>query len=46
MKQGSGQNAEHCQKETLVEKVQKAFVQLPSKDKSNADQWFRVCRKN
>ena len=34
------------QKKTLEEKVQKTFVQLLSKDKSNADQWFSVCRKN
>ena len=27
-KQGSGENAEHCQKEALEEKIQKAFVQL------------------
>ena len=44
-KQGSGQNAEHCKKETLEEKVQKTFIQLLSKDKSNADQWCSVCRK-
>ena len=34
-------------KKTLEEKVQKkTFVQLLSKDKDNADQWFSVCRKN
>ena len=33
------------QKKTLEEKVQKTFVQLLSKDKNNADQWFSVCRK-
>ena len=33
-------------KETVEEKVEKAFVQLLSKDKNNAGQWFRVCRKN
>ena len=38
-------NAEHCKKETLEEKLQKTFVQLLSKDKNNADQWFSVCRK-
>ena len=45
-KQGSGQNAEHCKKETLEEKVQKVFGQLVSEDKNNAEQWFSVCRKN
>ena len=40
------ENAEHFKKETLEEKVQKVFVQLLSKDKNNADQWFSVCRKN
>ena len=35
-----------AEKETLEEKVQKTFVQLHSKDKTNADQWFSVCRKN
>ena len=35
-----------AKKETLEEKVQKTFVQLLSKDKSNADQWFSVCTKN
>ena len=35
-----------AKKETLEEKVQKAFVQLLSKDKNNADQWFIICRKN
>ena len=44
--QGSGQNAEHCKKETPEEKVQKRFVQLLSKDKNNADEWFSVSRKN
>ena len=34
------------QKETLEEKVQKTFVQLLSKDRNNADQWFSDCRKN
>ena len=34
-----------AKKEALKEKVQKAFVQLLSKDKNNADQWFSVCRK-
>ena len=33
-------------KKTLEEKVQKTFVQLLSKYKNNADQWFSVCRKN
>ena len=33
-------------KETLEEKVQETFVQLLSKDKNNADQWFSVCLKN
>ena len=28
----------------LWKKYKKAFVQLPSKDKNNADQWFPVCR--
>ena len=32
-------------KEALKEKVQQAFVQLLSKDKNNADQWFSVYRK-
>ena len=31
---------------TLEEKVQKTFVQLLSKNKNNAEQWFSVCRKN
>ena len=35
-----------AKKETLEEKVQKTFVQLLSKNKNNADQWFSVCRKN
>ena len=35
-----------AKKEALEEKVQKAFVQLLSKDKNNADQRFRVRRKN
>ena len=39
-------NAEHCKKETLEEKLQKTFFQLLSKDKNSADQWFSVCRKN
>ena len=30
----------------LRKKYKKTFVQLLSKDKNNADQWFSVCRKN
>ena len=33
-------------KKALAEKFQKAFIQLFSEDKDNADQWFNVCRKN
>ena len=36
-KQGSGQNAEHCKKETLAEKSLKAFIQLLAGDKNNTD---------
>ena len=35
-----------AKKRLLRKKVQKTFVQLLSKDKGNADQWFSVCRKN
>ena len=35
-----------AKKRLFEEKVQKTFVQLLSKDKNNADQWFSVCRKN
>ena len=35
-----------AKKETLEEKVQKTLVQLLSKDKNNANQWFSLCRKN
>ena len=45
-KQESRQNAEHCKKETLAEKSQKAFIQLLAGDKNNADQWFSACRTN
>ena len=41
-----GVDAEHCQKETLEEKVQEAFVQLLPKDQIDANLRFRVCRKN
>ena len=34
------------QKETLEEKNQKAFIQLLSKDKNNADQWLSFSGKN
>ena len=40
------QKAKHYKKEALEEKVQETFVQLLSKDRNNADQRFRVCRKN
>ena len=45
-KKGSGQKTEHCKKETIEEKDQKAFIQLVSKDKNNADQWLSLCKNN
>ena len=36
----------NAKKETLEEKVQKAFVQLLSKDQIDANWWISVCRKN
>ena len=33
-------------KKNLEEKVQKAFIQLLSTDKNNAEQWLSLCRKN
>ena len=35
-----------AEKRLLRKKYQKIFVQLLSKDKNNADQWFSVCKKN
>ena len=35
-----------AKKDISEEKVQKAFIQLLSKDKNNADQWLSLCRKN
>ena len=35
-----------AKKRLLRKKYQKTFVQLLSKDKNNADQWFSLCRKN
>ena len=35
-----------AKKRLLRKKVQEAFIQLFSKDKNNADQYFSVCRKN
>ena len=35
-----------AQKRLLRKKYKKAFIQLLSKVKNNADQWFSVCRKN
>ena len=36
----------NANKRLLRKKYKKTFVQLLSKDKNNADQWFSVCRKN
>ena len=35
-----------AKKRLLRKKYKKTFVQLLSKNKNNADQWFSVCRKN
>ena len=35
-----------AKKRLLRKKIQETFVQLLSKDKNNADQWFSVCRTN
>ena len=35
-----------AKKRLLRKKYEKTFVQLLSKDKNNADQWFSLCRKN
>ena len=35
-----------AKKRILRKNYKKTIVQLLSKDKNNADQWFSVCRKN